>query len=64
MKARIKAPLGYSACRIWEIRLEKPQVLLYLEPKPVCSNCNSYLAEVQYKEWENSFAPNVGISFI
>lgn len=38
-----------------EIRFEKHQVLLDLEPKLVCSNCYSYLAEVQRKECEEFF---------
>ncbi|KAL7538021.1 hypothetical protein ACHAXR_008227 [Thalassiosira sp. AJA248-18] len=38
-----------------ETRWEKPQCLLDLEPKPVCSNCSDFLAEVECAECEEFF---------
>jgi hypothetical protein len=37
---------------------EKPQVLLDLEPKPVCSNCNEYQAEVECANCEEFYCTN------
>ena len=38
-----------------ETRWSKPQVLLDLEPKPVCCNCSSYLAEIECQECEEFY---------
>lgn len=34
---------------------EKPQCLLDLEPKPICSNCSEYLAEFECRECQEFF---------
>ena len=38
-----------------ETRWSKPQVLLDLEPKPVCCNCSSYLAEIECQECDEFY---------
>jgi len=38
-----------------ETRWEKPQCLLDLEPKPMCSNCSEYLAEIECADCEEFF---------
>jgi hypothetical protein len=38
-----------------ETRWEKPQCLLDLEPKPICSNCAEYLAEIECADCEEFF---------
>jgi hypothetical protein len=41
-----------------ETRWEKPQVLLDIEPKPVCCNCFNYQAEMECRECEEFFCTN------
>lgn len=41
-----------------ETRWEKPQVLLELEPKPVCCNCFNYQAEMECRECEEFYCTN------
>jgi len=41
-----------------ETRWEKPQVLLDIEPKPVCCNCSNYQAEMECRECEEFFCTN------
>ena len=38
-----------------ETRWEKPHCLLELEPKPVCSNCEGFLAEIECAECDEFF---------
>jgi hypothetical protein len=38
-----------------ETRWEKPQCLLDLEPKPICSNCADFLAEIECADCEEFF---------
>eukprot|EP00984_Skeletonema_dohrnii_P026743 scaffold16135_cov126-Skeletonema_dohrnii-CCMP3373.AAC.3 len=41
-----------------ETRWEKPQVLLDIEPKPVCCNCFNYQAEMECRECEEFYCTN------
>ncbi|KAK1732437.1 endoplasmic reticulum-Golgi intermediate compartment protein [Skeletonema marinoi] len=41
-----------------ETRWEKPQVLLDIEPKPVCCNCFNFQAEMECRECEEFYCTN------
>lgn len=41
-----------------ETRWQKPQILLELDPKPVCCNCFNFLAEIECRECEEDYCTN------